>query len=168
MHRFCRKVCSAVVSQAVAFNLVVEGLARNAELLRHLREVAATLRYGIGDGLLLHLFERLALVQRALRGVEFEVVGRDNIAITHNHSLLNRILQLADITLPRVIFEFLRSITRNHQTHLAILLCVTLDKSLGKGNNILLTVTQGRNMDMYGIDAEEQILTELALCNCLV
>ena len=156
------------VSQSVAFNLVVECLARNAELLCHLREVAATLRYGVGDGLSLHLFERLALVQRALRGVEFEVIGRDNIAITHNYSLLNRILQLADIAFPRVIFEFLRSIARKHQAGLAILLPKSLDKSLSKGHDILLTVTQGRNMYMYGVDAEEQILSELALGNSFV
>ena len=74
-----------------------------------------------------------------------------------------RVLQLADISRPRIAFEQLQSFRRNRMDPRADLAIEAIEKVMGQLGNIADPFPQRRQMDRYATDAIVEILAEASL-----
>ena len=115
----------------------------------------------------LHLLEgRLPGVGRLNRcrgGAEQQRLGGDRPTVAQDHGLLHGVLQLADVPWPGVLDELVLGRGVESRDRLLVLRGVALEELPAQGQNILAALTQGRQVDVDGVDAVEEVFAEAPL-----
>ena len=101
-----------------------------------------------------------------LREVKYSIT--DGCPIADDDHLLDSMLQLPDITIPRMLLQFLLGTFGKSKRTFVVLLGKAFDEEFRKRDDVFLAFPQRRYFEMNGIDAVEQIFAELALCHPLV
>src|SRR4029077_4841761 len=95
--------------------------------------------------------------------VRRKMAAADEVSVAHNHGTLEHIAQFADVSRPSITVEELADFGI-HTANLTAVFGVEVAKNvLDERGYILLTIAQGGQMNMKDVQAEIEILPELAV-----
>ena len=149
---------------AIFFHPPVEGPAAESEGFCRLAHVAVAAREGFADEDTLHrleghLFEGLG---GDARGGEAEVGDFDDVFAGHEDGALDGVVELADVAGPGVVQHQLQRGGVDALHLLAIALRVAGEEMRGERRNIFAALAQRRQVNLDGIEAEEEVGAEIA------
>src|SRR6266545_1714825 len=148
--------------EAMALQAPVERAARQAEGLRGPAHVPVETGERLLDEEALDLFEAHVVEARLPfpPGPEPEVLGLHLGAVGHEHRPLDRVVELPHVPRPGVLGEASHGRGLEAGDALSIALGVLAEEVGGEEGNVLPPLAQGRDPDLDGVQAEEQVLAE--------
>src|SRR5579862_7184 len=153
---------------AIFLHPPVESAAAQAEGFCRLAHVPVGTRQGFADentlnGLQAHLLETLGDSSAgAARGGEAKISCFDLAAARHQHRALDGVVQLADVARPWMLQHRLNGPAVDSLHLLAVALNIAGEEVRGQGRDIFAAFTQRRQVNLYGVEAEEQVGAESA------
>ena len=149
--------------QLVALQPAVERAARQAERAGGVADVAVA-RHRLLDQERLDFLEAHVLEPRGRAAVDAqpEVAGADGRPLRHQHRALDGVIQLAHVARPAMVDQDLHRRGIEPGERLAIALRVLAQEVLGEQRDVLAPIAQRRQVDLDGVQPEEQVLPEAA------
>src|SRR5207302_10024706 len=159
--------------QAESLQLRIEPHPGDPERARRGRLVALGLREGIRDRVSLELLKgrrrivirdgKGRLAGRQLRADKAELGGGDEPAVRNDQRSLDCVLELPDVTGPRVCHQQLPSVAAQPRLPLAHPLAQAADELLGEEHHVLAALAQRRQVNREHAEPVVEIVAELAV-----
>ena len=165
-----RRRLRASCLDSIFFDAPIERGAAQSQGLGSLRNIAVAAAKNLADeqGFNLidaHIFKRRRCSSRSRDGK----VGRLNLlTAAEQHRALHRVFEFAHVARPGILHQLLHGGGREANHLLAIAGAVAVEKVRGQQRDVFAPVAQCRQVNLNGVDAEEQILTEVACLGLLV
>src|ERR1700722_10478564 len=97
-----------------------------------------------------------------------EIGVLDTRTTSHEDGTLNRVIKFPDVARPAVLEHRLQRAGLEAGRSLAIASCIASEEVSGKNGNIFAAIAQWGKMNLYRVEAEEQILTKAGLGTLLL
>src|SRR5579875_2466416 len=145
--------------EAKALQPPVQRAPAQAQSARCVTYVASVASQSFLDEELFDLFQtHLFQARRAHRsGPQCQIASFDAITLCHQHRALDDVVQLADIALPGMLEHRLRRIVIETGDVLTIAPSMHAQEMVRQWANVFAALAQGRQMNLYGVEAEKQI-----------
>ncbi len=133
-------------------------------------DVAAVARQSLLDEKRLHLFDAHVFEARAAftRGAQREVCRLDLGILRHEHSALHHVIQLADVALPGIVEQQLQRGVIEAADPLPVALRMRRQEMRRQQRNIFAAFAQRRQMNLNGVEPEQQILAKAPALHFLI